>query len=165
MQEWLTIKEFILFLLAIYGAALSTFNWRQNVRKVRRMVEVKMSTAMLAYENCLGAPIAQIEVTNVGHRDVTISRIAIELPDKARLFTRTSHSIPGMPDTSLPVTLSDGESARLYYSYEDIGTALIDSGRTKKIKITPVCENSAGDVYKGNSWEVDPSEFVCMSQR
>lgn len=165
MQEWLTIKDIILFLVAIYGAALSTFNWRQNVRKEKRTVEVKMSTAMPAYESRLGAPIAQIEVTNTGHRNVTITTIALQLPTKARIFATSPHRIPGMADTSLPVTLSDGQSARLHFPYEDIGAALINSGRTGKIKVTPVCENSTGDVYKGEPWEVDPSEFVRMGQR
>jgi hypothetical protein len=38
------IKDVALFVLALYGAALSTFNWRQAVRKERRNIKVKEET-------------------------------------------------------------------------------------------------------------------------
>ena len=50
MQEtadWTTfsiVKDALLALLAIYGAVLSTFNWRQAVKKERRAIRVEFST-------------------------------------------------------------------------------------------------------------------------
>jgi hypothetical protein len=70
------IKDVVLFVIAIYGAVLSTFNWRQAVRKERREI--------VLHEN--------------------------------KIF----------------------------------GT----------IKLTPVCEDSAGGIYKGKPRDVDPDELL-----
>jgi hypothetical protein len=92
---------------------------------------------------------------------VTISNLALEVPKRQRLFSMGS-GIPGMPDTQLPISLSDGQSAHLFISYEDIGSALISRGSTKKTKLTPICIDSLGTVYKGEPWDVDPQEFLRM---
>jgi hypothetical protein len=73
-------------------------------------------------------------------------------------------SIPGIPDTPLPATLSDGQTAFSIMSYEEIGNALLQSGRTGKVKLTPVCVDTAENVYHGEPWTVDPQEFLRMSQ-
>ena len=165
MEEWPTysIKDVLLFLLAVYGAVLSTFNWRQAVRREKRTINVKMSTAMPTFEDGhVGPCFAMIEATNSGHRTVTITTLALELPTGARMFATTPNSFPGRPDTALPANLSDGQSAYLYLSYQDIAGALIQSGRNERTKVIPVCEDSVGGVYKGNPWEVDPDEFSRM---
>jgi hypothetical protein len=70
--------------------------------------------------------------------------------------------IAGMADTSLPITLSDGQSAQLFQSYRDIGQALLKHGRTGKTKLTPICEDSSGGIHRGEHWDVDPHEFMGM---
>lgn len=166
MADWFTfanIKDVVLFALAIYGAALSTFNWRQAARRDRRSVSAEMTTAMLTYNNGqLGPPIAQMTATNIGHRPVTITSMFVELPGGARLFPTTRSAFAGLPDTDLPVVLSDGASAKLHMTYQEIGEALIDSGRTGKTDIRFVVNDSAGGEYKSKPWQVDPHEFRSM---
>src|SRR5262249_39945185 len=149
----------ILFMLAVYGAALSTINWRQAVRKDQRELRVSVSTAMVTYtDGSLGPCFAKIEATNAGHRPVTITTLTFELVTGGRLFPTTSGAFPGVPDTRLPVALSDGQSAYVFMSYQDIAAALVQSGRTVITKLTPVCIDSVGRVYKGEPWEVNPDE-------
>jgi hypothetical protein len=116
---------------------------------------------MPTYGNTLGDRFAKVEAINAGHRAVIISSLAFEVQEGQRLFSMGS-GIPGMEDTRLPDSLSDGESAHLFVSYKDIGDTLLSRGRTQKTKLTPICINSLGAVYKGEPWEVDPGEFLRM---
>ncbi|WP_162913151.1 hypothetical protein [Rhodospirillaceae bacterium SYSU D60014] len=166
MEDSLTltsIKDVLLFLLAIYGAVLSTFNWRQSIRRERRTIHVDLSTAMPAYnDGRIGQCFAKLEATNTGYRAVTVTTLTLELPEGGRLFPTAANGFPGMADTVLPATLSDGQSAQLFLAYRDIAVALVQSGRAGTTKLTPICEDSARGIYKGKSWEVNPVEFSRM---
>lgn len=168
MRDWLNfavVKDMALFLLAFYGAALSTFNWRQSIRKDRRMIDIGFSTEIPTYsDGTLGSALIKVEATNIGHRTVTVKTLAIELPRGERIFPMVPNQIPGLIDTVLPISLSDGQSAQLRMSYLEIANVLLDSSRKGKTKIIPVCEDSAGGVYKGKSWAVDPEEWSRMKQ-
>jgi hypothetical protein len=160
------IKDILLFAIAAYGAALSTFNWRQAVRKERRAVAVSISTAPPSYPNGrLGEAFPTIEAVNIGQRSVTIRTLALELSNGSRLFATSSSSFPGMPDTPLPAALSDGEMARLFITYQAVAESLIHSGRTAKLMLTPVAEDTAGGVYKGKSVEFDPLDEAVAGLR
>jgi hypothetical protein len=77
------------------------------------------------------------------------------------MFTRPN-AIAGLSDTALPATLVDGQSAHVYMSYGDIAVALLDSKNTRRLKLTPMCEDSTGRTYRGEPWDVDPQEFLKM---
>ncbi|HZP76416.1 MAG TPA: hypothetical protein VFB45_09770 [Pseudolabrys sp.] len=111
MSKWETVKDIVLFLVALYGAALSTFNWRQAVRKDRRQVKVQASTAMPTYGASLGPPFAKIEAINAGQRVVNVEKITFELPNGTRLYPMSADQFPGQPDTRFPATLADGQNA------------------------------------------------------
>lgn len=166
MPDWLTwslAKDVVLALLAAYGAILSTLNWRQARDKERRQVKVALSTVVPAYaDGNLGGSFARIEVTNVGHRAVTIKTVALELPGGARMFRGMGRPFPGIRDPDLPVSLADGQSASFHLAYADIGEALIASGRSSITKIAPVCEDTADNEYRGKEWPVNPAEFSRM---
>ncbi len=91
-----------------------------------------------------------------------VSTLTLELKSGGRLFAMRSNAFPGLPDTRLPAVLSDGQSAHLFLSYREIADALLTNGRTQKTKLTPLCQDSLGNVYKGKPWEVDPVEFSRM---
>jgi hypothetical protein len=155
-------KEGVLFALAIYAAILSTWNWISAIRKDRRAVRVTVGTKMPVADGNAGAAWAHIEVTNIGQRPVTITMIAFEVEDHGRMFNLQSAGHPGMKDTALPITLADGQTARLHQAYADIGQALMTRGLTGNSKITPICEDSAGGIHRGEAWDVDPNEFLRM---
>jgi hypothetical protein len=165
MQTWFPIvRDVVLFVIAIYGAALSTFNWRQAAKKDRREITVSASTAMPTYGDQLGAPYAKLEAVNTGHRVVTVKTLTFETPSGSRLAPTSLDRFPGMPDTRLPVSLSDGQIAHLLLPYSDIAEALIGNGQSGKIKLTPICVDSAENVYRGEAWDVDPAEFLRMGR-
>ncbi len=164
VETWFpVVRDVALFVIAIYGAALSTFNWRQAARKDRREITVSASTAIPTCGNQLGAPYAKLEAVNTGHRVVTVKTLTFETPSGARLAPMQVDRFPGMPDTRLPVSLSDGQSAHMLLPYSDIAEALFGNGQSGKTKLTPVCVDSADNVYRGEAWDVDPREFLRMS--
>jgi len=159
MEEFATYREVLLFVVALYGAVLSTFNWIYARRKERRAIRVTLDTAIPTYGAEFGRTFARVEATNVGHRPVSVTRLAIET-SKGRLQAIHGDQFPGLRDTPLPATLSDGQSAQLYMSYYDIASALVRAGLQGTIKLVPVCEDSAGGVHKGEPWEVTPDSLL-----
>jgi hypothetical protein len=151
----------VLSAVALYGAILSTFNYVQAARKDRRDVFVQATTAIPTYGNTLGNCLAKVEAINAGHRAVTVSNLAFELPGGKRLFPMGS-GVLGMDDTRMPAGLSDGEAAHSYVSYGDIEDALLGHGRIEKARLTPICTDSLGTVHRGKPWEIDPCEFARM---
>ncbi|HEV7599218.1 MAG TPA: hypothetical protein VGO49_03050 [Bradyrhizobium sp.] len=153
-------KEGVLFALAIYAAILSTWNWISAIRKDRRAVRVTTDNKIPIYEGEFGPAWAHIEATNIGQRPVTVTMLAFELEGGGRLFNMYKTSPPGMKDTVLPITLADGQTARLHQPHADIAQALISKGLTGKCKLTPICEDSAGGIHRGEAWDVDPKELM-----
>jgi hypothetical protein len=155
-------KDGVLFTLAIYGAVLSTWNLVKAILKDRRAVRVTVGSKIPVFNGQFGTAWAHIEATNIGQRPVTISMIALEVEGGGRLFDMQNASYPGMENTALPITLADGQTARLHLACADIAQALISKALTGKSKITPVCEDTAGGIHRGKPWNVNPSELVQM---
>jgi hypothetical protein len=160
------IKDPLLFLIAIYGAALSTINWRQAVRKERRAIVVRASEH--SEHNDSGEPwafakFAKIEATNIGHRPVTVKTLTFELPTGIRMCATPSEEFPSVSGTVLPASLSDGQSAYSYMSYLYIACEIaceLNKSKNRKIKLIPTCEDSAGGIHKGAPWAVDLDKLV-----
>jgi hypothetical protein len=51
---------------------------------------------------------------------------------------------------------------RALYPSDDIAAGLISAGFTGKARLTPYCEDTVGTVYRGEPWEVDPTEIARM---
>jgi hypothetical protein len=154
----------VLFALAIYGAVLSTWNLIKAIRKDRRAVRVTVGSKMPVG---IGGPLdgtawAHVEATNVGQRPVTVTTIAFELEGGGRMFNVGRASLPGMENTDFPVTLSDGQTARLHQAYSEIGRALIEHRVPRKCRITAVCVDSAGGTHRSDAWDVDAEELSRM---
>lgn len=153
-------KDALLAAIALYGAALSTFNFRQAQRKEKRYIVVNAGSAIPTYnDGRFGKTFARIEAVNAGQRKVTVTGLGFKLQDGKRLVSLVPNHLPGVQDTQLPVTLDDGEKAVLYFSYEALGEGLAQKG---KCKIIPYCEDSVGTVYEGKAWTVDPKEMARM---
>jgi hypothetical protein len=155
-------KDLVVLALALYGAILSTINWRA-LRKDARQIKVALGTVMPTCGSRPGPAYAKIEAINVGQRAVSIDILTLELPSGARMFTPYSTGIAGLESTRLPATLEDGEIAQHVVSHEEIGRALRSHGLGRGTRLTPVCVDTAGNVYKGKPWEVDPDELLRMA--
>jgi hypothetical protein len=156
-------KDLGLLALALYGAILSTINWRHAAR--RDAAQIKVVAGMLpAWGSQVGPPYARVEAINVGQRSVTIDILTLELPSGARMFTPYKSGIAGLESTRLPATLNDGETARYIVSCEEIGRALRSHALGRGTRLIPVCVDTAGRVTRGKPWEVDPDQLLATSQ-
>jgi hypothetical protein len=108
-------------------------------------------------------PFAKIEATNIGHRAVTVKTLTFELPTGSHMDATASEEFPAQPGTVLPASLSDGQSAYLYMSYLYIACNL-NKNKNRKIKLSPVCEDSVGGIYKGAPWEVDLDKLAPLGK-
>jgi hypothetical protein len=156
-------KDLGLLALALYGAILSTINWRQAARRDAAQIKV-VAGMMPAQGSQVAPPYARVEAINVGQRSVAIDILTLELPSGARMFTPYRSGIAGLESTRLPATLNDGETARYIVSCEEIGQALRSHGLGRGTRLTPVCVDTAGRVYRGKPWEVDPDQLLSTSQ-
>ncbi len=161
MEDGHLVKDLGLLALALYGAILSTINWRHAARRDAARIKV-VAGPMPAPGSWPGALYARVEAINVGPRSVTIDILTLELPSGARIFTSYSAD-PGLQSTRLPAILKDGETARYIVSFEEIGRALRSHGLGRGTKLSPVCVDSAGRVTRGKPWKVDPDEFLRMA--
>jgi len=156
-------KDLVLLALALYGAVLSTVNWRNAARKDARQIRVVTGTVRPTCGSRPGPAYAKIEAINVGHRTVIVDILTLELPSGARMFTPDGTGIVELESTRLPATLDDGQTAQYIVSYEEIGRALRSHGLGRGTRLTPVCVDRAGHLYKGKPWEVDPDELLRMA--
>lgn len=161
-MSFVFLRDAVLFALAIYGAVLSTYNLVMARRKDRRAIAAGFDTVMATFpDGSLGPPYAKLSATNTGHRPVIVTSIALQLPNRSRIVP-TSWNNFWHPDTDLPATLNDGETAHYYMSYLDIAHALEEQGH-KKATVRTVCVDSTGGVHTGHPIEVDVAEFKKMS--
>ena len=162
LPAWFPVlKDVVLFAIALWGAVLSTVTWVKNNRRDRRHLKVEASTGVARYGNgAIGPSFALIEVTNMGHRDVTVTSLAFELPNKkSRLVFTSINAVPGVPDTTLPATLKDGQRARLAIPFVDLGEALRNHGM-EKTALRPICKDSADGVHRGKAIPVSATDLL-----
>jgi hypothetical protein len=157
-------KDVVLFLLAIWGAGLSTYSFRAARRKDKRLIHMRKTTVMLTYGSELGPPIAKLEAINIGQRTVSVSTLTFETPTKGRIFPLRTNRFPGLIDSDLPISLADGQSAQMHISYKEIGEALTVSGKSIRVKIVPICVDSTGGEHRGEPWEVDTNELMAIGR-
>lgn len=162
MSDWpkfSDIRDWVVLLIALYGAVLSSFNFWQARRKENRILKMSISTMIATFSSGdLGESFAKIEAVNFGQRTITVTNLALELPSKQRLFSRKGSSIVGMPDTPLPIALADGHIAYLLIPYKDIASSLLNHG-IKKTTLKPLAIASTGEIYRGEPWKFDSREW------
>ena len=162
--DWAALKDLALFSLAIYAALLSTINWRraQNNDQIEEFAESKIIVSAGSIIVFRGPAYAQVTAVNAGNDPVTVMLLTFEAPGGTRLQLFEQDELPGKPDTALPATLNEGQSAKMTVSYRDIAQALHNNDQVGVVNLTPICVDSAGAVYRGDPWEVNITHFALM---
>lgn len=154
------ILAWLVPVLAVYGALLSTYNaWstqRRSNMAQRRTLRVRAVRGIPIYDDGIDrGDVVTVYVTNTGQRSVRVNSIELELPDGSHYPKITTNTY----DTQLPATLKDGEEAVIHYHLPALQAALYEHRRsTDAVTLTPICRDSVGDKYKGDPFEVRPKE-------
>ncbi len=162
--DWASLKDLALFALAIYAALLSTINWRR-AQNNEELEEFRGSKIIVSAGSLLvfrGPAYAQVTAVNAGNDPVTVMLLTFEAPGGARLKLFDQGEAPGKPDTTLPVTLNEGQSAKMTVPYRDIAQALHNNDQVGVVNVTPICVDTTGAVYRGEPWEVNITQFALM---
>lgn len=122
--------------------------------------ERRAQTAMHTFTNGeIGDPFLKVIASNLGHRDVTISNLGIEIGGGQTLALLDQDTFYGDKDTPIPTRLSDGEMAHRYYPYSWISSALWNGGVKRRTKIKPFVVDTAGQRHYGKAMTWDPTQF------
>ncbi|MBR0797359.1 hypothetical protein JQ615_18385 [Bradyrhizobium jicamae] len=157
----MTWKDWGLFILSAYGAALSTVNAFNAFRKERRLIQVNCGQKHPIGGYRPAADVhAHITATNIGSRPVTVRALGLLLPNSKRFVAIQPCQKPGMEDTPLAAKLSDGETAEAHFAYVDIASTLSNAGYDGRLQLVPFCEDSAGRIHRGRVWDTSVRELV-----
>ena len=152
------ILAWLVPILAVYGATLSTYNvWstqRRNKMAERRTLRVRAVRGIPIYDDGVDrGALLTVHVTNTGQRSVRVNSIELELPDGSHCPKIATDAY----DTQLPATLEDGEEAAIHYHLPGLQAALYEHRRsTDAVTLTPICSDSVGGKYTGDPFEVHP---------
>jgi hypothetical protein len=156
MPDYNTLKDIATIAIAVAGLGLSIFNFSKAHKKDKRQIDVKLVQAIAYVGNDVATNTCiVIKATNLGHRPVRVTVLAIELPNLDRLVTHQLSYGPLVND-KLPLELTDGHSAEHYISHRQLNHELVLKGYQGKIKIRAICEDSASNAYRGKT-----EEFEC----
>lgn len=159
MTTFQIVRDLVLLFLGGTGTVLSIYNFVDIRRRSSRKLQVSFNTVMLTYPgHGLGDPIFQVTATNLGQRNVTVTNLGIELPER-RTLANLHAGYPGLDDTPTPTTLADGEIAFRYFSYADIANAIRSNKLPSKIKLKAFAVDSAGSRHYGSKISFDAKDW------
>lgn len=140
-QGW---PALITALIAVYGAALSTYTFILNLREKQRQVSVSLSGGFLTYRRDVSEPMLFVEIRNPGARTVTINVPAIRLPDGKSMVFLSPDS-----DVSFPYELKEGgKDCRVWMEMREMARELLRAGYSGKVKVSAEVKDGAGKVYR-----------------
>ena len=117
-------KDFVLFGLAICGALLSSTTIGLTYLRNRRRLRV---TCRVLYflEEGNNTPYFDVEAVNAGTRPVTVNSINIKMPNTRYMVPLRYNydEIQLRVNAKLPVTLADGETAKMVMSLDKVREA------------------------------------------
>jgi hypothetical protein len=152
IDNQVTAKDVITFVIAVYGAVLSSIVFYRSIVKERRRVVITQSAAFYAYPQGLGPPMAAIEVTNHGYRPVVVSAPQLQLDNGQHMVLMNADGIH-----EFPKRLEDGETAQIRMRYDVIAESLRGAGYSGKVILRPTCSDSTGKLFRGKKWKFDIS--------
>ena len=141
-MEWVGI---ITALVALYGAALSTYTLVRNQREKRRQVRVKLSNGVLTYGPELSPAMLLIEATNPGNRTVILNTMGILLPDgKTVVFPQPESNV------TFPHRLEEGNSCLAWTPMKDFAKRLRQTSYSGAVNLVGFYRDQIGNEYKSN---------------
>ncbi len=150
-QEWATA---LTVLVAVYGAALSTYNLIVARRDRRRTVRVFLKQG-LAAPGPEPEPVFILEAVNPGQRSITLTGCGVLWPN------RKTFRIPRpLGSATFPHELGDGKSCTILFPLRDVVRALQQGGFHDQVSVRAVFTDTLGKDHLSKPFNGDASDWA-----
>jgi hypothetical protein len=147
-------KDVITIIVAIYGAALSTFNFLIAYLERRRRVTVKLTRGIIG---TVPEPTNTFILTaaNPGHRLVTLSGCSLLLPNRQQLIM-----LGAAGSVQFPCDLKEGQSCAVYFPLIEVVEAMLKEGFSGRIALKAVFRDALGNNYESEPFDGNLQEWA-----
>jgi hypothetical protein len=142
-------------IVAIYGAALSTFTAIRNHYEKTRRLKSALSWGVLTRDDSLSEPMFILSASNPGSQAVTISTCYIRLPDNRQLL-----SVHQDGEVPLPHTVESAQSCKFWYPVRDVVEAIQEFNYSGDIKIYAVFRDVTDKEYVSRPFKGNVQEWA-----
>jgi len=148
----MSLLEVVTISIAMWGAALSTYQTIENYRRSKPGIKVETTFGVTEVGKELSNLKLMISAANIGSKNVTLTGVGLLLPRKGRLELIHYEGF-----TALPYELTEGKSCTLWEDSEKIASQLRSHGYSGKIKLKGFYRTAIGKmvVSKPLKYDID----------
>lgn len=143
-MEW---KDIITALVAIYGAALTSYTIYSKRRENKAQIKVEAQISFLVYGGNVSDAVVMLTAKNPGEKAVLLNTQGFTLPDKKQIFFPLPNS-----DVKFPYELQPGRDCKVWTDARKFSQALKNEGYHGKVKLVPYYRDQIGLTHKGKKW-------------
>jgi len=152
--DWTIIGTIVAVAVALYGAALSTYNLIIKRKEGQRQVTVKLTWGVVGTRE-EPQTVFFLEAANPGKRNVTLKGCCIQLPNKKELV------MPGAQGTiNFPHELEEGKSCLVWFPVNEVARLLINEGYAGNVTIRAIDRDAVGGEYTSSPFSGDASIWI-----
>ena len=145
LMEW---KDIITAVIAVYGAALTTYTIYTKRRENKARVEVESQISLLVFGRNVSDAVIMLTAKNPGEKAILLNTQGFLLPNDKQLFFPLPHS-----DVTFPYELQPGKDCRVWSDAKKFAQTLKHEGYYGSINLVPYFKDQLGRVYKGKKWK------------
>jgi hypothetical protein len=134
-------------IVALYGAALSTYTIISKRRESQRVVKVTMSYGIPVFGSQLGDDIVLVTAMNPGNRTVRLSGVSIRLPNNKQIVLFESAG-------PLPHDLHEGDKFESWIALNQLRQTLREEQLTGKVHLIGAYRDAVGTEYKSQNFKL-----------
>lgn len=151
-MSWELILSVVVACVAVYGAALSTLNFREQRRNRRPAIKVTVAHGYFTYPvgPPLGALLLQLSAANIGERSVMLSSFGFKMPDGRSLAILEPKGVDRFPLELLP-----RRSCMIAEEVRGIAESLARAGYVGNVELVGFYRDQVGTEYVAEPWQFD----------
>lgn len=148
--------EIVTAVVAVYGAALGTYNLIVRVRERHPRIKVRISMGFLGYAiGGTSETMIFLEATNPGRTTITLNPPFFRLPNRQQIVFPNPQS-----NVSFPYELLPGKNCQIWVEAKEFARTLQESGYSRKVKLIGLCRDQVGTLYKSKSFKFNISNWT-----
>jgi hypothetical protein len=142
--EWATVATAI---VAVYGAALSTYTLLRSRKEARRQVKVKLTWGVVG-DTPEPRMVFFLTASNPGQRTVTLQGFHLRFPNGNNLFFA-----PPLAGPAFPYEVREGRQCAVWAPVRDVVKALVKEGHMGKVKLVAVFRDATDREFRSKPFK------------